>query len=127
MCDTLRSTCTSGTWDRNGRLQYSMCVYGNIKVLNHQKALEYDLCSLLHILVEHERQSLFKIPNTCVCVTCFMWRKKEKFRDDDCGEFVGVRECVCVCVCAREALKIMFYDKLFCNRFCLLNGLFACS
>lgn len=24
----------------------AMCVYGNIKVLNHQKALEYDLCSM---------------------------------------------------------------------------------
>jgi hypothetical protein len=24
-------------------------VYGNIKVLNHQKALEYDLCLMFHV------------------------------------------------------------------------------
>jgi hypothetical protein len=37
-------------------------VYGNIKVLNHQKALEYDLCLMFHV----ENRSLFKIPNTCL-------------------------------------------------------------
>lgn len=31
-------------------------VYGNIKVLNHQKALEYDLCSMaLRLYTKHEK------------------------------------------------------------------------